>query len=421
MVLRSLLVTAGVVLSLVLVSPPAHARHDDPDRSHGIRVSGTVWVDENADGIRQPSEPVVPPGVSVSMICGGFLCRGVPTGEGGRYTLVIGTGSLRANVFYFKPGAEPVWTVTEGGKKFTHFGCHFAWVRPDDSELTLDIRLVGYVYDGKASAPPLDWPLADGHLFKQTEGRYRCDYGYSVTNADGIPFWDTWRELGLENVGYPTSSRYVWRGFVTQTFQKAVFQWQPGKGVFFVNVFDLLHDARYDVRLLIHHSTPKQLPRLFFFVDATGKRVEAIDRVTEDKKRRLALLDANPAIRERYYSAPNPLWQYGLPTSKVEDYGNVFVIRTQKAVFQQWKEDVPWAKAGEVTIANGVDVAKELSRREVSDNVEGKIRRIVIHMFSSEEQVRLYQAITDSHYPPSRPLWPCADGPQFTCFPDRSI
>ena len=99
----------------------------------------------------------------------------------------------------------------------------------------------------------------------------------------------------------------------------------------------------------------------------------------------------------------------------------MFVIRTQKAVFQQWKEDVPWAKAGEVTIANGVDVAKELSRREVYDNVEGKIRRIVIHMFSSEEQVRLYQAITDSHYPPSRPLWPCADGPQFTCFPDKSI
>ena len=73
MVLRSVLVTAGVVLSLVLVSPPAHARHDDPDRSHGIKVSGTVWVDENVDGIRQPSEPGVPPGVSVSMICGAFL------------------------------------------------------------------------------------------------------------------------------------------------------------------------------------------------------------------------------------------------------------------------------------------------------------------------------------------------------------
>ena len=49
-----------------------------------------------------------------------------------------------------------------------------------------------------------------------------------------------------------------------------------------------------------------------------------------------------------------------LPTSRVEDFGNVLVIRTQRAVFQQWKEDVPWANAGEVTIANGGDITKEL-------------------------------------------------------------
>ena len=415
MVLRSILVTAGVVLSLVFVSPSAFARHDDPDRSHGIKVSGTVWVDENVDGIRQPSEPGVPPGVSVSMICGAFFCSGVPTGEGGRYTVVIGTGYLQLNVYYFKPGAEPVWTVHEGGEKLTHFGCNSASIREDDSELTLDIRVVGYLYDGKESPPPLDWPLADGHFFKQTEGRYRCDAGYPVTNADGVPFWDTWRELGLENVGYPTSDRYLWRDFVTQTFQKAVFQWRPGKGVFLVNVFDLMHDARYDVTLLVHYSTPKQLSRLFFFVDATGKRVEAIDHVTEDKKRRLALLDASPAIRERYLSAPDPLWQYGLPTSKVEDFGNVFVIRTQKAVFQQWKEDVPWAKAGEVTIANGVDIAKERSRREVSENVEGKTQIIVTHMFSSDEEVRRFRSVSRDIR-----VWRCPHSPPFTCFPDGS-
>ncbi|MDO8689389.1 MAG: hypothetical protein Q7R39_05165 [Dehalococcoidia bacterium] len=39
--------------------------------------------------------------------------------------------------------------------------------------------------------------------------------------------------------------------------------------------------------------------------------------------------------------------------------GNAFVIRTQRAVFQQWKVDVPWASAGQVTIANGGDIAKE--------------------------------------------------------------
>ncbi len=29
------------------------------------------------------------------------------------------------------------------------------------------------------------------------------------------------------------------------------------------------------------------------------------------------------------------------------------MLRTQKVVFQHWKEDVPFAKAGEVTIVNG--------------------------------------------------------------------
>ena len=40
----------------------------------------------------------------------------------------------------------------------------------------------------------------------------------------------------------------------------------------------------------------------------------------------------------------------------------MFVIRTQKAVFQQWKEDVPWAEAGEVTIANGGDITEALKK-----------------------------------------------------------
>ena len=40
----------------------------------------------------------------------------------------------------------------------------------------------------------------------------------------------------------------------------------------------------------------------------------------------------------------------------------MFVIRTQKAVLQQWKVDVPWAKAGEVTIANGGDITEALKK-----------------------------------------------------------
>ncbi|MBM4419790.1 MAG: hypothetical protein FJ033_16015 [Chloroflexi bacterium] len=43
----------------------------------------------------------------------------------------------------------------------------------------------------------------------------------------------------------------------------------------------------------------------------------------------------------------------------MEDMGNHFAVRLQRAVIQLWKVDVPWAKAGETTVANGGDVAKE--------------------------------------------------------------
>ena len=59
-----------------------------------------------------------------------------------------------------------------------------------------------------------------------------------------------------------------------------------------------------------------------------------------------------------FLSDPDWLNHYGLPQS-YGDFGNVFVIRAQRAVFQHWKVDVPWARAGDVTIANGGDVAKE--------------------------------------------------------------
>ena len=76
-------------------------------------------------------------------------------------------------------------------------------------------------------------------------------------------------------------------------------------------------------------------------------------------KGRLGFLDANPAIKGRYFAVADPLTLYGLPASRVEDMGNHFAIRLQRAVIQQWKVDVPWARAGEVTVANGGDIAKE--------------------------------------------------------------
>jgi hypothetical protein len=39
--------------------------------------------------------------------------------------------------------------------------------------------------------------------------------------------------------------------------------------------------------------------------------------------------------------------------------GNHYAVRLQRAVIQEWKQDVPWAKAGQATVANGGDIAKE--------------------------------------------------------------
>ena len=74
---------------------------------------------------------------------------------------------------------------------------------------------------------------------------------------------------------------------------------------------------------------------------------------------RLALLQTRPALDRRYAAAADPLSLYGLPLSAVTDMGNHHAIRLQRAVLQEWKVDVPWAKAGEVTVANGGDIFKD--------------------------------------------------------------
>jgi hypothetical protein len=80
---------------------------------------------------------------------------------------------------------------------------------------------------------PAEYGILDGHFFTQASGRPadRDPSGFSVTNADGILFWDTWQRLGPETIGYPTSRRIAVDGLVTQVFQKAVLRARPGEEV----------------------------------------------------------------------------------------------------------------------------------------------------------------------------------------------
>ena len=74
----------------------------------------------------------------------------------------------------------------------------------------------------------------------------------------------------------------------------------------------------------------------------------------------LAVMDGYPAIKAKYMGVVgDPIQANGLPQSDVVDEGNALVLRAQRVVFQQWKVDVPWARAGEVTVALGGDIAKE--------------------------------------------------------------
>ncbi len=199
----------------------------------------------------------------------------------------------------------------------------------------------------------LDWDIPNGHFFTQANGSPAGARrkGFAITNEGGVRFWDEFQRLGgVESLGYPVSRRFRWKDFTVQVMQKGVLQWRPeASQAYFANVLDELSLAKKDPWLFSNRSTPGPLGS-----DFDSKK--SWDQVVAD---RLALLDAQPALKARYNAAPAPLIQFGLPTSKVQDMGTHFVVRLQRAVLQLWKTDVPWAAAGSVTVANGGDLGKE--------------------------------------------------------------
>ena len=204
---------------------------------------------------------------------------------------------------------------------------------------------------GPRAAEDADFDIPGGHFYKQANGQGGAgDTGYSIISDPAAPLWHEFQRLGgVDSLGYPASRRLTWNGFVSQVMQKEVLQWQPDLGqVYFVNVFDELSRSGKDDWLL----SARQVPRPFDNAPDAG---QSWDNVVQ---RHVAFLDQDANIKARYLSDRNWLDQYGLPQS-YGDFGHLFVVRAQRAVFQHWKVDMPWAKAGEVTIANGGDIAKE--------------------------------------------------------------
>lgn len=204
---------------------------------------------------------------------------------------------------------------------------------------------------GLVTAQDPDFDISGGHFYTQANGQGGAGgTGFSITDEGGVAFWTGFQALeGVPGVGFVSSRRFQHKGFTSQATQKYVFQWQPGQGLFFLNVFDELSELGKDEFL----ATVRSIPRPAVFEEA-GK---PFNQVTAE---RLALLNANPAIKAVYMASADPVRTHGLPTSRVEDVGPAFVIRNQRDAIQQWKVDMPFARAGEVTIVNGGDIAKEV-------------------------------------------------------------
>jgi hypothetical protein len=121
------------------------------------------------------------------------------------------------------------------------------------------------------------------------------------------------------------------------------------KSFAFLNTFDVLHDRGRDDWLTIYRQTP---PPLDTAPDAGLSWQQVVAR-------HVALLDKVPApLQETFLADPEWLDHFGLPVA-TQDTANSVVVRAQRASLQYWKEDVPWATRGSVTVANGGDLAKE--------------------------------------------------------------
>ncbi|MBI2953650.1 MAG: M1 family metallopeptidase [Chloroflexi bacterium] len=197
-----------------------------------------------------------------------------------------------------------------------------------------------------------DYDLPNGRFYTQTSGRSAGTgaKGFAVVNDADAPMWTEFQRLGgVAGLGYPVSRRFKWDGFTSQAMQKGVLQWQPQSGrAYLVNVFDEMSKKGMDGWL----EAFRQVPQIADWSADAGRNWPDVVQAHR------TLLEVNPAIKARYSSVADPVKLFGLPMS-FGDMGNNYTLRAQRVVIQQWKVDVPWAAAGDVTVANGGDIAKE--------------------------------------------------------------
>jgi hypothetical protein len=203
-----------------------------------------------------------------------------------------------------------------------------------------------------APSSDLEAALPNGYFFKEANGFGGAgDAGYAVTDDDQATFWTEFQRYGGPSVvGYPISNRFVYRGFLTQAFQRLALQWRPEMGQAVpINVLDELSGRGSDAWLDAQRQVP---PPDDTSADA-GLDFDAV------YARHVALLDAYPALEQVYLSDDNSLTRLGLPLS-VKNYGPFVAARFQRGVLQLWQVDTSFASAGTIIGGNAGDLAKEV-------------------------------------------------------------
>ncbi len=196
-----------------------------------------------------------------------------------------------------------------------------------------------------------DWAINNGHFYTQTANEQG---GFAVIDDQEASFWRDYQNLGgIKALGYPISRRYYKHGFVRQAFQKGLLQWNADSGrALPINLFDYLSDNGYNQMLFERWQVPYPFAR--DDVDPAGGSWHDVVAA------RQAILQQHPALESYYFSFNDPIAIFGLPTSYVQDMGSHDAVRTQRALLQYWKEDTAWTSAGDVTVANSGEIAKEL-------------------------------------------------------------
>ncbi len=181
-----------------------------------------------------------------------------------------------------------------------------------------------------ATATELDYPTTSGHFYTQANG-YPLgahDYGFEITNEDGIPFWSVFDRLGRsEKLGYPISNRYDCSGFVCQATQRGILQWDPlSEQVTLLNTLELIAQLGHDEWLRAQAFVPP----------ATGLSPDPLGDFSAIYEHRVSQLVSDWPIYNAYVSDKRSLELYGLPVSSPQTIGQVVAVRFQRNVLYRW-------------------------------------------------------------------------------------